>query len=326
METNTGKQQLNNEIFPTELEEIRQRRTTLNLDTTDIDNPPSTQSPSTQLGLVGLALSGGGIRSATFCLGVIQGLTRHGILKSVDYLSTVSGGGFIGSCLSSTLNCTHAKPEDSSDFPLHHEPGKVESETIQHLRNSSNYLAPGGLLEKTRILALILSGVLTNFIIFLPYIMLAVILTEITYELRWQIHESVSTVLLSVVGLCIALFVTFPYLSRLMRRRFNWNQRNLYELLLSAALLTTCGVVGVMAIMFPMVEYAVEHSWQEVIQAFADHYLLSTTHAWTWLPILAVITLFLIVGKASERFGLPVSIWASRSKSICKPSAKTLRA
>ena len=54
--------------------------------------------------LVGLALSGGGIRSATSSLGVLQGLAQLGILEFVDYLSTVSGGGYIGSCLSSLLS------------------------------------------------------------------------------------------------------------------------------------------------------------------------------------------------------------------------------
>lgn len=49
--------------------------------------------------LVGLALSGGGIRSATFSLGVIQALAHRGLLQKVDYLSTVSGGGYIGSAL-----------------------------------------------------------------------------------------------------------------------------------------------------------------------------------------------------------------------------------
>src|ERR1043166_9313002 len=42
--------------------------------------------------LVGLAFSGGGIRSATFNLGILQGLAKLGLLKFVDYLSTVSGG------------------------------------------------------------------------------------------------------------------------------------------------------------------------------------------------------------------------------------------
>jgi hypothetical protein len=49
--------------------------------------------------LVGLALSGGGIRSATFNLGVIQALAKNGLLSKFDYLSTVSGGGYIGSWL-----------------------------------------------------------------------------------------------------------------------------------------------------------------------------------------------------------------------------------
>ena len=46
---------------------------------------------------VGLGLSGGGIRSATFCLGVVQLLAKRGFLREVDYLSTVSGGGFFRS-------------------------------------------------------------------------------------------------------------------------------------------------------------------------------------------------------------------------------------
>src|SRR5207244_1349740 len=44
---------------------------------------------SVKLGLVGLAFSGGGIRSATFNLGILQGLADLGILQFFDYLSTV---------------------------------------------------------------------------------------------------------------------------------------------------------------------------------------------------------------------------------------------
>lgn len=49
--------------------------------------------------LTALCLSGGGIRSATFCLGVLQALAQRGDLAKFDYLSTVSGGGYIGSWL-----------------------------------------------------------------------------------------------------------------------------------------------------------------------------------------------------------------------------------
>ena len=53
--------------------------------------------------LVGICLSGGGIRSSTFSLGVLQGLAKKKLLKYVDYMCTVSGGGYIGSCLSSIM-------------------------------------------------------------------------------------------------------------------------------------------------------------------------------------------------------------------------------
>ena len=53
---------------------------------------------------LGLALSGGGIRSATLNLGVLQALARRRVLPQFDYLSTVSGGGYIGAALSSLLS------------------------------------------------------------------------------------------------------------------------------------------------------------------------------------------------------------------------------
>ena len=63
---------------------------------------------------IGLAISGGGIRSATFALGVIQRLAQTGMLREVDYLSTVSGGGYTGSFLSSYLN---SEPRDPLSPP-----------------------------------------------------------------------------------------------------------------------------------------------------------------------------------------------------------------
>lgn len=54
-------------------------------------------------GLVGLALSGGGMRSASFNLGLLQAFYSRGLLRFVDYLSTVSGGGYVGSLITSTL-------------------------------------------------------------------------------------------------------------------------------------------------------------------------------------------------------------------------------
>ncbi len=58
---------------------------------------------------IGLALSGGGIRSATFSLGVLQALACAGKLSCIDYLSTVSGGGYIGSWLTAWIHRNAAK-------------------------------------------------------------------------------------------------------------------------------------------------------------------------------------------------------------------------
>src|SRR5262249_7773400 len=54
--------------------------------------------------LMGLAFSGGGIRSATFNLGMLQSLARLNLLSKFDYLSTVSGGGYIGSWFIAWVN------------------------------------------------------------------------------------------------------------------------------------------------------------------------------------------------------------------------------
>ena len=135
---------------------------------------------STRYGLVGLAFSGGGIRSATFNLGVLQSLAKNGIIKYVDYLSTVSGGGYLGACLSSILNVNTASTE-WKHFPFRHIPGEEEPDAVKKLRNSGNYLAPDDFLDKIRIPALLLRGIFINFLTFLPYLILAVLLTNVFF-------------------------------------------------------------------------------------------------------------------------------------------------
>jgi Patatin-like phospholipase len=92
-----------------------------------------------------LCISGGGIRSATFGLGILQGLARCGLLDKFHYLSTVSGGGYIGSWLSAWIKNQHPEGIDGvvkelngrSDSALDPEP-----QPIRHLREFSNYLTP----------------------------------------------------------------------------------------------------------------------------------------------------------------------------------------
>ncbi len=75
-------------------------------------------------GLLGLSLSGGGIRSALFNLGVLQGLSRLGILRYVDMMTSVSGGGYIAGCLSALLSAREPGEEDDSlECPFHFREG-----------------------------------------------------------------------------------------------------------------------------------------------------------------------------------------------------------
>ena len=64
---------------------------------------PEKQSDLLTANLVGLGFSGGGIRSASINLGIAQALHREGIFAHVDYLSTVSGGGYTGSAIATLM-------------------------------------------------------------------------------------------------------------------------------------------------------------------------------------------------------------------------------
>jgi len=140
-----------------------------------------------------LCISGGGIRSATFALGVIQGLASIGVLKHFDYLSTVSGGGYIGGWLSSWARrnprgIAGVEQEIASGDTASGEsralPAKLQSEPrpVRHLREYSNYLSPRlGLLsaDAWTLGALYIRNVLLNWLVLLPVLTLLLALPRI---------------------------------------------------------------------------------------------------------------------------------------------------
>ena len=132
-------------------------------------------SAATAHDAVGLALSGGGIRSATFGLGVLQVLARRGWLTQVDFLSTVSGGGYLGSFISSTLNHADLRASlknDARSLPFG-APGEAESLALRHLRNHSKYLAEGGWRTGALLAFALLYGVLVSLLLVSPWLALA---------------------------------------------------------------------------------------------------------------------------------------------------------
>jgi hypothetical protein len=92
--------------------------------------------------LVGLAFSGGGIRSATFNLGVLQALGDAGLVGHIDYLSTVSGGGYIGSWLESWIQQGSDAKVEQDLAPARASASQTEPDPVQFLRSYSNYLTP----------------------------------------------------------------------------------------------------------------------------------------------------------------------------------------
>jgi hypothetical protein len=92
-----------------------------------------------QAPVVGVALSGGGIRSATFCLGLFQALARQRLIRRIDILSTVSGGGYFGSFLGTAFARDHA----SADF-VERELADNNSWSVKWLRENGRFLSPNG--------------------------------------------------------------------------------------------------------------------------------------------------------------------------------------
>lgn len=201
--------------------------------------------PSSKLGLVGLALSGGGIRSATFNLGVLQALAKRGLFEQFDYLSTVSGGGYIGGMMSSLLVDKDLRP-GADDFPLRHARGTEESPEVKHLRSGANYLAPKGVLDKIRIPALFLRGLVVNLALLLPYLIWAVVVTELLYgaSLRAGVElEAYYRPTLAAAALLLAWVFLFPPLRRLVPMSWAW--RNHLERAFAFGFLAAIIVTGV---------------------------------------------------------------------------------
>jgi hypothetical protein len=122
----------------------------------------------------GLCFSGGGIRSAAICLGSLQALHRYRMIESLDYLSTVSGGGYIGSCLTAAMS--------TGIFPFGED--IFDSKAVAYLRDYSNYLLPrgrGNVRNLAETAAILLRGVLTNAALVFATLLFLALVTYVAY-------------------------------------------------------------------------------------------------------------------------------------------------
>lgn len=157
--------------------------------------------PRHENSFTGLALSGGGIRSASFCLGVLQALAYQRWLPKIDYLSTVSGGGYIGSSVSWLLHKTWTVADPSADhdkkrmvqfgvapeefpygtYPMSGTLNEPEKETeppggmrrrdkgsmLRFVRQNAKYLVPGHGINILSLIAAVVRGALVSLTVYL---------------------------------------------------------------------------------------------------------------------------------------------------------------
>ncbi len=124
---------------------------------------PAPAAPRLELGV---CCSGGGIRSAAFCLGALQELDRTGELERADLLAAVSGGSYIAAAWTVLQSGTPRDllPPPYGDNPGERRPFAPGSPEEEHLRNRTNYIAPG-LSGMWNVLWRVLRGLLLNLVI-----------------------------------------------------------------------------------------------------------------------------------------------------------------
>ncbi len=158
--------------------------------------------------LSALCISGGGIRSATFALGAIQAMAKQGLLSQFDYLSTVSGGGFIGSWLSAWAKrssdrirekrssagikdewssdgikdvtsdlCTYGAANASNDAT------SGRPAPVEHLREYNHYLTPRSgafSADMWTLLATIFRNIVLNWLVLIPLVMFVLMVPRLS--------------------------------------------------------------------------------------------------------------------------------------------------
>jgi len=150
-----------------------------------------------------LCFSGGGIRSATFGLGIIQGLAHHRLLGRWDFLSTVSGGGYLGSWFSAWIchvrerlrdqDSQRALSQEDSRQALEEVETELRSvpasplepgpEPLQYLRSYSRYMSPRfGLLsaDTWTLVAIFFRNLVLNWLVLLPLLAAVLVIPRVS--------------------------------------------------------------------------------------------------------------------------------------------------
>ena len=266
---------------------------------------------STETGTIkALCISGGGIRSATFSLGVINLLAEKDghLLRRVDYLSTVSGGGYLGSFVGKMFLSYGVETADDNN--AYQRLSSADSENLRYLRRNGRYLAQNGdeglvalaafirnttwlhlLLIPQLMLVFVIAFLLRQCFVTLsynqPFSWLSTLTQDIPDQLLWQripYEWLLSLTLFGVFLLSIPLyFLLAASFKSVLRRIARWQGALLGASLLFAVFALLCDVCLYLY-------HSADSSWLSAVAAFVSALVLFT------------YKVFPLLNKLTERF------------------------
>ncbi|HKG20545.1 MAG TPA: hypothetical protein VKC34_01485, partial [Blastocatellia bacterium] len=184
-----------------------------------------------------LCLSGGGIRSGTFCLGIIQGLARHGMLSKFHYLSTVSGGGYTGGWLSAWINRHPRGLSGVADDIIHKNPkSKIvpDAEPVQHMREYGSFVTPKFTLLSADVWAFVtiyLRNLMLNWLVIIPLLLAVLAIPRLNLSLLQELPSHSVALTVFVIAILLSGFsvgylaINRPSVADALKRSKFWSRR-----------------------------------------------------------------------------------------------------
>ena len=111
-------------------------------------------------------------------MGALQALDVWRLIDRIDYLSTVSEGGYIGTSMTAAMSAG-----TGGKFPFASQLRTGEVAGVEHIRDHSNYLFPQGMLNIFGNVAVYLRGIFANVVLILPWLLLAAALPSGSFRL-----------------------------------------------------------------------------------------------------------------------------------------------
>ncbi|MBB3166883.1 patatin-like phospholipase family protein [Simiduia aestuariiviva] len=228
---------------------------------------------------LGLAFSGGGIRSACFHLGVLQALQAANKLREVDYLSSVSGGGYIGACFQWLKH--HATSAD--DAPLFNQTAGKGS-VLDWLRAHGKFLIDGKSVTGVTLLSALLASTLFNLLVVVPLLLGAVWLAGLPHAtFSWPSHWHLpgAEIIEGHAGYLLALWLSvcsfglfllsIPTMAlwRQHNRHHSFRARRRMGQLLTFSLVT--GLIGLLPVAAQLGDAIVGAAEAEALDVWTDH-------------------------------------------------------